>query len=120
MAKLDDLVLSNVRERAARLNADGGFLREHWRFDPPHDSGEGPALFLHPRSLSTDDGSLLVCEFGNNRLQRFTTDGRSLGLYGRTGPGRGELQYPWGVDGVDDSIFVLDSGNHRVQLIKAP
>lgn len=67
-----------------------------------------------------DDGTILVCEFGNNRLQRFTTEGKSLGIYGHLGFDKGELQYPWGVDGKDRDIFVVDSGNNRVQKFRSP
>ncbi|MHC4447076.1 MAG: hypothetical protein ACYSXF_04740 [Planctomycetota bacterium] len=43
-----------------------------------------------------------------------------MGIYGRVGPRPGELQYPWGVDGTEDRVFVLDSGNNRVQVIRSP
>jgi len=83
--------------------------------------GQEPGALSYPYDLMVlGDGSLLVCEFGNNRLQRFTPDGRSLGVYGRLGFGRGELQYPWGVDGTPDEIFVVDSGNNRVQMFRSP
>ena len=64
--------------------------------------------------------SLLVCEFGNNRVQRLAATGESLGVYGRVGRGEGELQYPWGIDGTGSRVFVLDSGNNRVQVIAPP
>jgi hypothetical protein len=67
-----------------------------------------------------DDDTLLVCEFGNNRLQRFDVDGTPLEILGRGGTGEGELRYPWGVDGADDVLFVLDSGNNRVQRLRTP
>ncbi len=81
--------------------------------------GRGPGQLAYPYDVMVlDDGSLLVCEFGNNRIQRFSSDGRSLGTLGRIGARPGELQYPWGVDGTADDIFVLDSGNNRVQVIE--
>jgi DNA-binding beta-propeller fold protein YncE len=67
-------------------------------------------LILHP------DGTILVCEYGNQRIQRFTQEGQSLGILGRPGHGNGEFYQPWGL--VLDSqkrLFVLDSNNHRVQ-----
>ena len=80
--------------------------------------GRGAGLLAYPYDVMVlDDGTLLVSEFGNNRLQRLSTEGQCLGLYGRVGSGEGELRYPWGVDGTDERIFVLDSGNNRVQVI---
>jgi DNA-binding beta-propeller fold protein YncE len=80
--------------------------------------GRGAGLLAYPYDVMVlEDGTLLVSEFGNNRLQRFSTGGQCLGLYGRVGSGEGELRYPWGVDGTNEKIFVLDSGNNRVQVI---
>ncbi len=64
-----------------------------------------------------DDGVLVVCEYGNNRIQLFGTDGRSLGTHGRPGRGLGELAYPWGVAvGGGGKIYVVDAGNNRLQV----
>ncbi|MHC5029045.1 MAG: SMP-30/gluconolactonase/LRE family protein, partial [Planctomycetota bacterium] len=82
------------------------------------ESGRGAGQLLYPYDLTMlDDGTLLVCEFGNNRVQRFTQSGEALGQYGGNGRQEGQLMYPWGVDRTEDSIFILDSGNHRVQIV---
>ena len=61
------------------------------------------------------DGAIVVCEFGNNRVQVFGPDGVSRRRLG--GPGRepGQLAYPWGVAADGRRLFVVDSGNNRVQ-----
>jgi DNA-binding beta-propeller fold protein YncE/ABC-type Fe3+ transport system permease subunit len=83
--------------------------------------GRGPGQLAYPYDVMIlRDGSLLVCEFGNNRIQRLSPTGECRGLFGRVGTGDGELQYPWGIDGTDAAIFVLDSGNNRVQVMKEP
>lgn len=65
------------------------------------------------------DGSLLVSEYGNNRLQFFSRDGRSLQTWGSHGRRLGELYSPWGaVEGPTGSVYVLDSLNHRVQIFR--
>ncbi len=80
--------------------------------------GRGPGELAYPYDVMVlRDGTLLVCEFGNNRVQRLSPEGKPLGTLGRVGTRPGELQYPWGVDGTADDIFVLDSGNNRVQVI---
>lgn len=66
------------------------------------------------------DETLLVTEFGNHRIQQFTQDGKSLGMWGRLGTHEGELQYPWGADTDGEKLFVLDSGNNRVQVMDLP
>jgi len=65
------------------------------------------------------DGTLYVCEFGNHRVQRFTRDGASMGCWGSEGRQEGQLNNPWAL--VRDSqgmIYVLDTYNHRVQVVK--
>ena len=83
--------------------------------------GRGPSELAYPYDVMVlGDGSLLVVEFGNNRIQHLSATGECRGLFGRAGTDEGELQYPWGIDGVDEAIFVLDSGNNRVQVIRSP
>ena len=81
-------------------------------------AGRGPGQLAYPYDVEVlADGSVLVCEFGNQRIQHFSPDGDSLGILGRVGTGLGELQYPWRICRAADRIFVLDSGNDRVQVI---
>ena len=60
----------------------------------------------------------MVCEFGNNRVQRFTRDGTSLGIWGAAGRRPGQLAYPWEVVADPEGrVYVIDSGNNRVQVL---
>lgn len=82
-------------------------------------AGRGFGQLTYPYGLTLlRDGSILVAEFGNNRLQRFSAEGKPLGIYGSIGRAQGQLQYPWGVAATADRVFVLDSGNNRVQVIR--
>jgi DNA-binding beta-propeller fold protein YncE len=108
-------VADACNHRIMVFDPDGRVLR---RFGEP---GTGPGQLHYPYGLTLlDDGTLMVAEFGNNRLQRFSADGRSLGLFGILGAGDGELRYPWAVAATDRNVFVLDSGNNRVQVIRTP
>lgn len=94
---------------------DGKFLRCFGS------AGREPGQLMYPYGMMMlADGTLMVAEYGDNRLQRLDQDGKSLGMFGRLGRGPGELQYPWAVAGTPDEIFVLDSGNNRVQVIRSP
>jgi len=66
------------------------------------------------------DGTLVVMEFGNSRMQRFSSDGRPLGMWGGLGFDLGRMRSPWGVAATSGTIFLLDSGNHRVQTMRRP
>lgn len=75
--------------------------------------------FYYPYDLCiAEDGTAIVCEYGNQRLQRIDDTGRGIAIWGSPGHGPGQLYQPWGV--VIDSqsrIHVLDSNNHRVQRL---
>jgi DNA-binding beta-propeller fold protein YncE len=64
------------------------------------------------------EGNLIVCEFGNNRVQKIDkATGKSLAVWGTAGREPGELAYPWAV-AVDkrDRIVAVDAGNNRLQV----
>jgi DNA-binding beta-propeller fold protein YncE len=82
--------------------------------------GAGPGELRFPYGVDwLSDGTLVVAEYGNNRVQRFSRAGTSLGTWGRGGRRAGELAYPWAVAVVNDTMFILDSGNNRVQAVRA-
>lgn len=83
--------------------------------------GANPGDLSYPYGLHVlSDGTLLVAEFGGNRVQRLSPTGQSLGRWGGFGFERGKLRWPWGVAAVGSTIFVLDSGNNRVQAFELP
>lgn len=110
------IVADSSNHRIGRFTLDGELVE--WWGEFGHDAGE----FCYPYGLSLlDDGTLLVSEFGNHRVQRINLEtGDSRGLYGRLGSGEGELQNPWAVTTIGQSAFVLDSGNNRVIGFRRP
>ena len=82
--------------------------------------GEQPGQFYYPYDLTMmPDGSVLVVEYKNNRVQHLTQTGEPIGQWGSPGMMPGMLNGPWGVV-VDSSqrIHVIDSYNHRVQRMR--
>ncbi len=65
------------------------------------------------------DRMLYVCEYGNHRVQKFTLDGKPLGVWGSAGREPGQLYNPWAL-AVDHqgAVSVIDSNNHRVQRFR--
>ena len=64
-----------------------------------------------------DEGMILVSDWRNDRIQRFTPDGDHLMSFGSSGSGNGQLNRPAGIE-VDfhGDIYVSDRGNNRIQL----
>jgi hypothetical protein len=60
--------------------------------------GQGRVYILDSFRL---DSTLLVAEFDNNRVQRFTPEGESLDGWG--GPGSADGQFGWAMDAAADA-----------------
>ena len=61
-------------------------------------------------------GDVYVIDSGNNRVQKFTSDGRFLTKWGIFGSKDGEFAFPKGI--ARDSagnVYVVDFANHRIQ-----
>ena len=81
-------------------------------------SGSGDGEFNLPWGIDIDrNGDVYVADWRNDRIQKFTPDGRFLLKFGSTGEGEGELDRPTGVavdkDGI---IYVTDFRNDRLQV----
>ncbi|MEC9374236.1 MAG: hypothetical protein VYC34_10350 [Planctomycetota bacterium] len=110
-----ELIIADAcHHRIGRFTLDGEPIAWIGREDrtPGVELGE----FHFPYGLALlEDGTLLVAEFGNNRVQRVDLDaGVGLATYGVAGRGQGELAYPWAVAARGGEAFVLDSGNNRI------
>jgi DNA-binding beta-propeller fold protein YncE len=84
--------------------------------------GTAPGTFTFPQGVAFDptDGSLLVADSGNGRIQRFSIGPDGAGTlvtsYGSKGSGAGQFSTPTGVDvAPDGTIWVADTQNDRVQ-----
>lgn len=67
--------------------------------------GSQPGELFGPTWVSTlNDGTIVVSEFRNCRIQLFDADGKSVRVFGRRGDNPGELQMPKGI--------AVDSENH--------
>lgn len=73
---------------------------------------------LYPYGIVMDSpDTFIVCEFGNNRLQRFSLAGESIETWGSAGDTVGLLRTPWGIATTAEGIVIADTGNNRLQLL---
>ena len=75
--------------------------------------GCSPGQFNGPTGVSVlHDGSIVVCDCLNNRIQLFTSEGVFISAVGSEGRGEGEFWRPMGV-AVDSEnrIVVVDQGS---------
>jgi sugar lactone lactonase YvrE len=74
-----------------------------------------------PSAVAIDaEGRIWVAEAFADRVRAFDKSGKEVASFGKTGSGKGELCSPGGLAiAPDGSIFVADSGNHRIQALLA-
>ncbi|MSR43876.1 MAG: hypothetical protein EXS15_00745 [Phycisphaerales bacterium] len=104
-------VADSCNHRIQVFSSDGVFKRTLCQ------AGAEPGALAYPYGIdSLDDGTLLVAEFGNCRLQRLDAmSGESLGVWGGGGSAIGRLNAPWAVAHLAQRIFILDTANARIQ-----
>lgn len=80
--------------------------------------GHEPGQFFFPVAVVQDDQeNFYVCEYGDNdRVQKFTKDGKFLLQFGKPGTEPGEFQRPSGIVWLEGKIYVVDAFNNRVQV----
>jgi len=80
-------------------------------------SGSGDGQFSNPQGVAVDSsGDVYVTDEGNDRIQKFTSDGKFITTWGSSGSGDGQFSAPQGAS-VDSSgnVYVADDGNDRIQ-----
>jgi len=67
-----------------------------------------------PKAITIDGNEMFIVD--DRRIVVFSTDGTLLRQWGTTGPNDGEFNDPNGIAVSENVIFVVDSGNERVQV----
>ena len=113
------VVVDSHNHRIGRFTLDGDLVAWYGSRDEP---GDALGRFRYPQGIaSMGDGTALVVEYGNNRVQHLDlASGRGLAAWGRPGRGEGELAAPWAVGILGRTAFVLDTGNSRLLAFNAP
>jgi tripartite motif-containing protein 71 len=100
------------------FNSDGTFVMKWSR------SGHKPGTVMLPQGLTfAPDGTLLVADSGNGRIQRFSIDSTGKGTYvakygqqGTVAMGPSFLNHPTGISvAADGTIWVADTLNGSIQ-----
>jgi len=84
-------------------------------------AGNGPDTFDQPSGIAVaPNGDIFVTDGHgkNDRVVKFSRDGRFLKTWGRHGPGPGEFDQPHDISigGSQGRVFVADRSNSRVQI----
>ncbi len=80
--------------------------------------GASEGQFSDGGSVAIDPhGAVWVVDFGNNRLEKFSAEGRFLAAYGSKGSGDGQLDEPYSIaiNRTTGDLYVGEIANERVQ-----
>ncbi len=80
-------------------------------------SGSGDGQLVFPEGIATDSvGNVYIADRGNNRVQKFNSNGAFITKFGSTGAGDGQFLQPNDVT-VDTAgnVYVADTGSDRIQ-----
>lgn len=75
-----------------------------------------PSHFAFPQFIAVgEDGSIYVSDFGNKRIQKFSSSGEYVSHWGNSGKQLGDFYNPTGIAVSDDSVFIVDRDLNRIQ-----
>ena len=84
-------------------------------------NGTGDGQMHYPLGVDVaPDGSVLVADTANSRVQVFDADGVYVQQFGSSGTGDGHLLLPAGVSSNGTHAFVADALNSRVEIFATP
>lgn len=81
------------------------------------ENGGGEGQFIYTSAIAQDDEQFLyVAEYGgNDRIQKFTVDGEFVMAFGSVGSEDGQFQRPSGLVWHEETLYVADAINNRIQ-----
>lgn len=75
--------------------------------------GDGVTSFYEPGGITVDrDGNIYVADSGNQRVVKFSSEGKFIKRFGTKGQGPGEFLSPWQIAIYNDEVYVYDWGRN--------
>ncbi len=113
------LYIADSRNHRVQHLASDGSVIEAWGTFVDENQGEAPGgTFNEPWDVAIGkDGSIYVADTWNHRIQKFSSSGKFLKMWGYFGQGEQPEAF-WGPRGLavdpEGRVFVVDTGNKRV------
>ena len=111
---VDNNILVNdaLNYRIKRFDSDGHLISSFG------EEGDGPGTFSRPKGVASDsEGNVYVIDNLFDNLQVFDSTGRFLLVIGSVGSQIGQFYSPSGVAITNDTIYIADTYNDRIQIL---
>ncbi len=106
-------VMDSLNFRVQIFNYSGKFLKTFGQL------GDKPGFFFRPKGIASDsEGHIYVADGAFQNIQVFDDGGRLLGVVGEGGSNKGQFSLPIGLACVNDTIYVADQFNRRIQILQ--
>ena len=77
------------------------------------------STYLNPWDVAfTENGALAVAEYGYNTVSLYSTEGKRLHTFGRSGSADDRFNCPAGVAINGDVMYITENNNHRVKKLR--
>ena len=112
-------VVDSSHDRIQKFDANGNFLLSwghrgsevgQFHFGSSQNPTQPPG-----GGIAVGGEHVYVADSGNNRIERFTLDGREPLAWGSRGSAPGQFIYPRGLAANQTEVLVADDDNHRIQ-----
>ncbi|KJU81432.1 NHL repeat containing protein [Candidatus Magnetobacterium bavaricum] len=109
-------VADTASNRIQKFTSDGKLIAK-WG-GSISEEGQGDGQFNWPSGIAVDDnGNVYVADMDNNRIQKFTSNGKFITKFGVSGNNLGQFSGPSGVSiSKNGDVYITDTGNHRIQV----
>lgn len=111
------LVADTYNDRVQVFDSGGKFVRKWGGPFATNIPGSFHGWFKNAAAVTADqNGQVFVADFYNDRIQKFTSKGKFLNVFGESGTKPGQFKHPTNM-AVDDegNVYVVDFGNDRIQ-----
>ena len=110
------VVADGASNQITVFNPDGSF-KSQWTWVA--DTSQTPTVYTklnRPADVAIDSaGNIYVTDLFFNRIVKFNSQGATITIWGATGNGNGEFNFPSGITIYDETVYVTETGNSRVQ-----
>lgn len=112
--KNGDIIVNDAMNfKIRRFGVDGKLINSFG------EEGDGPGTFARPKGIDSDsDNNIYVVDNLFDNFQIFDSTGQVLLVVGNSGQDSGQFWSPNGIDINNDTIYIADTYNNRIQIFR--